>query len=249
MYQAITSLASSLPGVQGNDIIDVQLIGHSRGASVIGLAMNELIDKGSSIPHLGDGYYELTFLDPHPANAQTVDDVSTGGLSALALLPYGEYLEIAVEIGYLVKSYLADDPPITVQQRVNQVQDFYQTNSTFSLTYTNALLKNSPWETVFNLQGDPNQIMADNGVTLVQTVNLSSLGFGHGEVPLWYLAYLSFLTNGSPPPNPPPPWPVPTSRSGGVIITALSSVDQLLVVPVSLEVASGSSTEEFTFWH
>ncbi len=60
-----------------HDVIDVQLIGHSRGTSVVGQAMQELLDNLSSQPlALQEGYFELTLLDPHPANIDTVKDVS-----------------------------------------------------------------------------------------------------------------------------------------------------------------------------
>jgi hypothetical protein len=44
--------SEQLPALQPNDIIDVQLIGHSRGASVIGVAMNDLVNDSTAIPQL-----------------------------------------------------------------------------------------------------------------------------------------------------------------------------------------------------
>jgi hypothetical protein len=152
MYHQIISAAENLAaGLDPNDIIDVQLIGHSRGASVIGVAMQDLVaDPPSSSLQLQRGYYEMTFLDPHPANAATVGDVSLVSLagSSLASNP-AEYAEAVIYLGYVLASALANDPPITVPSRVNQVQDYYQTNPTYALSLSS--LKNSPWEAAFNL--------------------------------------------------------------------------------------------------
>jgi uncharacterized repeat protein (TIGR03803 family) len=231
----VQSQAASFSGLQPNDIIDVQLIGHSRGSSVIGVAMNALV--GNGIPHLQNGFYELTFLDPHPANAGTVGAVSTASLTLLSLgWTPAEYIEAVLDIGYFVASVRANDPTITVAPRVNEAQDFYQTNSNFGLSL--ASLKNSPWEAAFNLWGVPSQItIADTSKTLSTSlgypVNISSLGVGHGEVPLWYLANLGSLTNGGPPPAPVPPWPGGAPPGGG-------GPDQLLVIPKALDVGSGT---------
>jgi uncharacterized repeat protein (TIGR03803 family) len=231
----VQSQAASFSGLQPNDIIDVQLIGHSRGSSVIGVAMNALV--GTSIPHLQNGFYELTFLDPHPANASTVGDVSTASLTVLSLgWTPAEYIEVVLDIGYMVASVRANDPSITVAPRVNEAQDFYQNNSNFGLSL--ASLKNSPWEAAFNLWGVPSQIsIADPSQTLSTSlgypINISSLGVGHGEVPLWYLSNLASLTNGGPPPAPVPPWPGAAPPGGG-------GPDQLLVIPKALDVGSGT---------
>ena len=64
------------PCYSGNDVIDVQLIGHSRGTSVVGRAIQDLLSHWrSGPPALQEGYFELTLLDPHPANPDTVDDI------------------------------------------------------------------------------------------------------------------------------------------------------------------------------
>ncbi len=78
LYQQILGQADALNSQLGtNDVIDVQLIGHSRGSAVIGQAMQDLVNKlAPEEPALEQGYYKLTFLDPHPANLQTVKDVS-----------------------------------------------------------------------------------------------------------------------------------------------------------------------------
>ena len=74
MFTTLVQNANSLADrLQPNDIIDVQLIGHSRGSAVIDQAMQMLVNvnAGSVLPQLAHGYYKLTFLDPHPANNQS----------------------------------------------------------------------------------------------------------------------------------------------------------------------------------
>src|SRR5262249_55452722 len=52
------------PPIQPNDVVDLHLIGHSRGADVATIAAG-LLDQNS--PPLKGGYLKLTLLDPHPA--------------------------------------------------------------------------------------------------------------------------------------------------------------------------------------
>ena len=122
MYSQIIEATEGiyLKGLQPNDIIDAQSIGYSRGASVIGLTMNDLV--GNSTPpgfvsppdilQLEHGYYEMTFLDPHPANAGTIGQVSAGGRAAVVSQALGAaWAADVAEIGYAVASLIANDPP------------------------------------------------------------------------------------------------------------------------------------------
>ena len=245
MYNDIVAMARGLSGLQPNDIINVQLIGHSRGASVIGLAMQELVTNPPDIPQLQHGYYEMTFLDPHPASPETADEVSMASLAALSQVwSPAEYAEIVLDIGYFIASVHANDPSVTVPTRVNQVEDYYQRNSNFSLSVP--ALMNSVFEAAFNLWGDSGQItIASPTTTLSSSINISSLGVGHGEVPYWYLTNLAVLTNGSPPPNPVPPWPAQDPPGGSSSPIGAAGLDQLLVIPASLEAASGAVTQVY----
>jgi hypothetical protein len=53
-------------------VVDLQLIGHSRGSVVITRAMQDLQNDLSKIPQAAGGYWLLTYLDPHPAHANNV---------------------------------------------------------------------------------------------------------------------------------------------------------------------------------
>ena len=254
MCNHVVAAAGGLSGLQPNDIIDVQLIGYSRGASVIGVAMNDLVTNSPNDPQLEHGYYEMTFLDPHPANRGTIGEVSTAGLDVASQVfslvwPPGKYASAVAEIGYCLASIIANDPPVTVQSRVNQVVDYYQNNSNFALSRA-SVLHSYCLEALFNLWGDPAEItIADPAKTASSTFDISSLGVGHGEVPLWFATNLGVLTDGSPPPNPlPTSWsPKPSgsrteSSAGGIVSPdGGAGSDQLLVFPASLDNASGAA--------
>ena len=64
-------------------MVDVHLIGHSRGGDVVSLAAG-LLNRFA--PPLAGGFLELTLLDPHPARNGPVAyySSSTGPIGALA---------------------------------------------------------------------------------------------------------------------------------------------------------------------
>ncbi len=171
IVQAAQGLSSQL---EPNDVIDVHLIGHSRGSVVIDLAMNQLLAAPPD-EQLAHGYYKLTFLDPHPANAQTIPDSSTA--SSLLFLAYS-FFELWVH-----------DPSIEVPARVNQVEEYYEQNAITSLSSATELV--SKTEYALNLTGDPSQITIDDPIgTLTNIYNLSSLGLGHSEVHDYYMEFI-----------------------------------------------------------
>ena len=60
------------PGdVPNGAVVDIQLIGHSRGAVVITQAMLDLQKDLRKIPQAAGGYWLLTYLDPHPRTRPT----------------------------------------------------------------------------------------------------------------------------------------------------------------------------------
>ena len=195
LYEQILEQADALDSQLGtDDVIDVQLIGHSRGSAVIGQAMQDLVNQLSpEEPALVRGYYKLTFLDPHPANIDTVGDVSI-----LAPPPY----DLAPLMVYLIRSAAYADPSVTVPSRVNQVEDFYQQNSVTHLSLASIL--DEPLDHVFNLQGDPSQIQIQDPVsTVTNAYDLSPLGIGHSGVWQWYMKnVIQTLGTGSVPPVP-----------------------------------------------
>ena len=216
MFEQIVANADCLPGLQDNDIIDVQLIGHSRGSAVIDRAMLDLqaseglipvedqemavaIDNAGAIPQqLVAGFYKLTFLDPHPANSSTVS------LASLSPLPFTDTPQILQSVDDQLSSQF-QDPPLFVPARVNQVEDYFQQTPTSSLSFASALF--SPWENYINFWGlTPSGIKFGNtNDTIVKSYYfLPALGLGHSEVWQWYEDSVipSLAIGGSPPPIP-----------------------------------------------
>ena len=170
--QIVEYTASIVSELEKNDVIDVHLIGHSRGAAVIDQTMIDL-DIFTSLlpPQLAHGFYKMTMLDPHPANLYTIKDISINPL----LWP----LAILDPIGQLLYS----DPSIVVPRRINQLEDYYQKSA------YNALVHDHYWlETYFNLQGlSLNEItIQDQGQTITTQYDMTNWGLGHTEVHGWY---------------------------------------------------------------
>ncbi len=181
LYEQILGQAAGLkPDLGENDVIDVQLIGHSRGSAVIGQAMQDLVSNlNTEEPALAEGYYKLTFLDPHPANLNTLTDISVGSLLAPPT-------DLAGLLLYAVFSAAYDDPRVVVNSRVNQVDDYYEQDSVSNINAPYKLV--SSYENFFNLMGDPSQIeIQDSTSTVSLQYNLSSLGLGHSDVWQWYM--------------------------------------------------------------
>ncbi|MGO9915982.1 MAG: invasin domain 3-containing protein [Isosphaeraceae bacterium] len=198
LCQQVAEQAAAIEGELGkNDVIDVQLIGHSRGAAVIGVAMQELVENTPATSPLGEGYYKLTFLDPHPANAATAGDVRIQ-------LPIPKFNAFAV-FWYFIRSALYNDPSVVVSSRVNAVEDFYEQNSNGSIAPAN--FKNEPEEEYFNLLGDPSEIqIEDPANTIAEDYDLSPLGLGHSDVWRWYIGHVvPGLGTGQAPPYPASP--------------------------------------------
>ena len=83
LFQRVQGLAKSIPDLQENDVIDVHLIGHSRGSVVVSEAIRSLINAAGAVPQMDHGYESLTLLDPHPANNLYGIDASISGFAAL----------------------------------------------------------------------------------------------------------------------------------------------------------------------
>jgi dUTPase len=219
LFQEIVAAATDLENcysLNSDDIIDVQLIGHSRGSAVIDRAIEDLlasqdlypvldpamqdaINNAGTIPgQLLSGYYKLTFLDPHPANQNTVDLASVSPYSALT-----GTLGIAGLAFYAYASGQYDDPNIYIPGRVNQVEDFYEQDSTSSVNPS----ASASYEYLFNLEGESlSEIQVANTTqTKVDPYNLSSLQLGHTDIWQWYESNVipNLFSGGEVPPIPP----------------------------------------------
>jgi hypothetical protein len=162
------------PGdVPAGAVVDIQLIGHSRGSVVITQAMQDLEGNLSSIPQAAGGYWLLTYLDPHPAHADNIVNFgvadNAAGRAALAAANF-------------VQRHAADPYPLVVPSHVTEVQDYYE-NTPANLTpllSTERVL--NPWGTF-----PPNGItLASPSTTVMHVLNLTAPGIGHSEVHEWY---------------------------------------------------------------
>jgi hypothetical protein len=117
LTQMVRDHAQSLAAQMGpNDVIDLHLIGHSRGAIVISQAFLDLMKDGG-IPQLSAGYKEMTMLDPHPANSL--------GSSLVSFNPRSRVSQLAQAIDLLF-CQAASDPNVVVPADVDLAEDYYE---------------------------------------------------------------------------------------------------------------------------
>jgi hypothetical protein len=169
----IESAANSLPS---NAIIDLHLIGHSRGTVVISQAMLDIdaLEQQNPTPQLlgiKNGFTKMTFLDPHPAN-----NTPTPGNPTFLISPSpGPFGRLANEL-YQDFQLVAQDPAVVVPPGVQDAEVYYQQAS-----YLTAI---SPIERLFNLWGEG----VIPGATHV--ANLTGIVNGHFEVHDWYAKFV-----------------------------------------------------------
>lgn len=108
------------PKLGPNDVIDLHLIGHSRGTVVISQAALDLqgMEQGGLLPQLRAGWQKLTFLDPHPANlASTLTPTSSASTG-----PIGQIFRL----GYAAFAAAAQDPMVIAPSNTDQSEVYYQ---------------------------------------------------------------------------------------------------------------------------
>jgi len=163
------------PGdVPAGAVVDLQLIGHSRGSVVITQAMQALQDNLSSIPQAAGGYWLLTYLDPHPAHANNVVNFGVADNAAG---------RAALKAANYVQRHTKDPYPLIVPAHVTEAQVYYE-NTPADLTpllSTERVL--SPWGTF-----PPDGFTLSNPSTTLHVLNLTAPGIGHSEVHEWYQA-------------------------------------------------------------
>jgi hypothetical protein len=191
LRDAVDQAAVGLP-TQPNDVVDVHLIGFSRGASVVTEAAS-LLDR-STAP-LSGGYLKLTLLDPHAATNLGVPEFSSssGPIGTLARLNYQAF-------------QVSHDPPPTIPAGVNSTEVFYQ-----QAPVTTALL---PTEKFLNLWGAVPVAGSTAGVTYY---NLTGIVNSHEGVHFFYQQQVvPLLASGTAVPLPPSPTPSPPTHGGPI---------------------------------
>jgi len=177
-----------VPSVAPGSVVDLNLIGHSRGAVVVTQALQDL--ASTEDPALEGSYKQLTLLDPHPANIgdQAFSIAPNNPLAWLATAAYEDFVA------------LAQDPAIVIPGNANEVDIYYQQTSQGAFPLLS-------FENTLNLQGDLGEIDNSSGVAInyYSLTNLTVNGspVGHSEVPVWYLQY-AVPDLGNPPTGPAP---------------------------------------------
>ncbi len=173
-----------------NDAVDVHLIGHSRGTTVVSQAF-QLLESNPGLRAVRVGYYTQTLLDPHVADnvggtaaALAQFGANTGSVPA-ALLSYDRTRLTArlFAAGTIAFQAASRDPAAFAPASVDRVEVFYQQlrwDQTAPGSVERLLGANF-------LAPDPASIKALGGQT-IRATDLSPLGIGHYEVPLYYLA-------------------------------------------------------------
>ncbi|HVK11063.1 MAG TPA: hypothetical protein VM597_20000 [Gemmataceae bacterium] len=182
--------AAAALAVRPGDVVDLHLIGHSRGTGVVSQALLGL-DQVPGPRALQLGYTTQTLLDPHVARnegtlAEGLTELATGtGVSRVGGFSYDPTnpTGVALATGTLTFQALAQDPPAFVPAGVDRTEVFFQRLAWYqtapgSVELLIGLNFLSP------LPGDiPNPFGWP-----VYSIDVGAYGVGHFEVPQWYLA-------------------------------------------------------------
>lgn len=194
MTQAVTTALPAL-GLGPNDVVDIHLIGHSRGSGVVSQSANFLGGPTSASRPAASkaGLLKLTLLDPHPAANGPVP------LYSASIGPLGRLSEKM----YLSYQTAVNDPAINLPSYANIVEVFHQ--------QTPALLAANLDERFINPWGDVPVNLASASYYEVSNVSRS-----HQNVDKIYLqSVVPTLINAGAVPFPRTPTPTPPVGGGG----------------------------------
>jgi hypothetical protein len=176
LYSQIVAAAGALDASHAGDVVDLHLIGHSRGAVVVSRALQ---DVASQHPRaLAGSYTKVTLLDPHPANVADAGLYSApGGL--LGLITVGVYLSF---------ESATKDPEVVLPANagIKDIEVYYQHTPASGFSIFNS-------EFYLNLWGEgPTSGLSNQSGVSVQWHNLTSVKdpaaglIGHAEIHAWY---------------------------------------------------------------
>jgi hypothetical protein len=181
LYSQIVVAADNLAAGHAGDVVDLHLIGHSRGAVVVNRALRDLV--GTTDPALKGSYIRETLLDPHPAGSSTLSLYSANPSTSFLVVPAYRQMEQAMA-----------DPQITIPTNVSVAEVYYQHS-----VYSGFRSSNST-EFALNLWGEgPNNGIVNQSAAAIQWHNLTgvvdatigpsgrAIGLiGHSEITDWY---------------------------------------------------------------
>jgi pimeloyl-ACP methyl ester carboxylesterase len=178
-----------------NDVVDLHLIGHSRGAVVISQAAISL-NTNPGPRELQLGYIKMTLLDPHAARNRSslfnglVELYNGTGVSTIGGFSFDprNALSMSTAVAQLQFQVAVNDPQVVIPANVDASESYYQRLRWYQTS--------TPAEQAlrFNFWADaPTEIVNQSGHTLVST-NLATVPgattVGHTAVQLWYLGTL-----------------------------------------------------------
>jgi uncharacterized membrane protein len=162
------------------DVVDLHLIGHSRGGVVISQAYLSL--EGEKESYLLGSYRKMTLLDPHPASNKFGDQFSVRPNSFTASF---------IQFNIITFQQFADDPRVVVPEYVHATELLYQQTSVARFIGSSSIQR------FVNLWGHSPDLIDNRSKRVIQHINLTnerltSFGYiGHSEVPYWYIAILA----------------------------------------------------------
>jgi hypothetical protein len=182
LAQEILAAVQNPTIVPAGAVVDIELIGHSRGGAVVNQAFTDLQADAATVPKLAGGYWREVLLDPHPANSATDNLFDYSYLGAVA------YYTWAVPFQYLT----ADPYPIQVPSMVSEVQDYYESTPVSELGPHWGLRAIIGYtENYIDPQGvPPSGIDLEGKNTIFNSQSLTVPGVGHGEVHEWYQEFV-----------------------------------------------------------
>ena len=159
------------PNVPAGAVVDLQLIGHSRGSVVITQAMKTLQKDLAKIPQAKGGYWELTYLDPHPSHGNNV-------------APFTATSQYLIDVANSLQRQFKDPYPLIVPTQVALAQIYYENTPVSMIVSTTEEGQIDPWGITY-----PTGIhSAPGGTTQFETLNLTTPGMTHSGVYQWYQA-------------------------------------------------------------
>jgi hypothetical protein len=160
-----------LPG----SVVDLVLIGHSRGAVVVNRAFQALQNHLSSIPQLAGSTWQEVLLDPHPSSSATNRLRSYTGAEGAV-----------INFGYqTVQAKMRDPYPIKVPSRVTEVDDYWENTPVSELTTQSNKANHEDSFNIWGVPPGPGLVLTNPNTVLVKK-DLTGPGIGHSEVPGWY---------------------------------------------------------------
>jgi hypothetical protein len=193
LAQMVRAVADTLAGP--NDVVDVHLIGHSRGASVVSQAFQSLTDRPGSRA-LAVGYFKETLLDPHSATNfapplfGALEVLSPGagvGTSLVGQFSFdrGNPLGVSAALAVLNFQAVANDPLPVIPAGVDEAEVYYQQLPADQATWVPPGAGGSVEQALgINLFGQVP--VANPAGRFVRYIDLSPQRVGHSEVLDWF---------------------------------------------------------------